>query len=109
MNARIPAAAAGYASPPGKRAGQLRAATLSVALWAFIGVATMLFTLFIAAYVMRMDASDWSPIVMPWQLWLSTLLLIAASVMMHLASRAARLVAARNLLAAGGIFGLVFL
>lgn len=110
MNAAtMPKAATGPASPAGKRAGERRAATISVALWLFIGVATALFTLFLAAYVMRMDASDWSPIAMPWQLWLSTSLLIAASVMMHLASRAARLVPARNFLAAGGVFGLVFL
>ena len=110
MNAAtILKAPTGPANLPGKRSGNRRSDTISVALWLFIGVATMLFALFLAAYVMRMDGRDWSPIVMPWQLWLSTLLLIAASVMLHLASRTVRLVPARNFLAVGGVFGLLFL
>jgi len=107
--AAILKAPAGTHSSPGKRSGNTRGATISVALWLFIGVATTLFTLFLAAYVMRMDARDWSPIAMPWQLWLSTLLLVAASAMLHLASKTAWLATARNFLAAGGAFGLMFL
>lgn len=95
-----------------KRGGNTPVATVAamgVALWIFIGVATALFTLFLAAYVMRMDGSDWSPIVMPWQLWISTALLVATSLMLHGASLAARAVAARKFFIAGGIFGLGFL
>jgi cytochrome c oxidase subunit 3 len=66
------------------------AAVLGTALWAFIGVATSLFFLFIASYLMRMQSADWHAIAMPWQLWLSTGLLLAASATIHLASRAGR-------------------
>ncbi|MEW6703985.1 MAG: cytochrome c oxidase subunit 3 [Pseudomonadota bacterium] len=83
-----------------------------VALWAFIGVATSLFSLFIAAYVMRMEGSDWSPIAMPRQAWLSTALLLAGSGLLGLARRAARRgddARAQRLLAAGGACALGFL
>ena len=66
------------------------AGVLGTALWAFIGVATSLFFLFIASYLMRMQSADWHTIAMPWQLWLSTGLLLAASATIHLASRAGR-------------------
>lgn len=87
-------------------------AAASVALWAFMGVATSLFSLFIAAYVMRMDAPDWYPIAMPWQLWLSTALLIAGSASLQWSSAAARgpeLRQARVLLLAGGACALAFI
>jgi cytochrome c oxidase subunit III len=82
-----------------------------VGLWVFMGVATMLFVLFIAAYMMRMDASDWSAIGMPWQLWLSTALLVAGSVTLQAAgvsARAADAQRARTLLLAGGACALAF-
>ncbi|HEX5682991.1 MAG TPA: cytochrome c oxidase subunit 3 [Ideonella sp.] len=66
-----------------------RARTTSTALWLFIGVATTFFSLFLVAYGMRMDAVDWSPIPMPPQLWLSTLLLLAGGVFMHFAGSTA--------------------
>ena len=40
------------ARPPGRSAGD-------IGLWVFIGVACSLFSLFIAAYLMRMAGSDW--------------------------------------------------
>jgi cytochrome c oxidase subunit 3 len=85
----------------------IRQSAGSVALWAFIGVATALFALFIAAYIMRMNANDWSPIDMPRQLWVSTALLVTASVLMQLAARPGR--RSRALLVAGGICALAFL
>ncbi|MDY7547840.1 bb3-type cytochrome oxidase subunit III [Glaciimonas sp. CA11.2] len=84
-------------------------AAVSVALWVFIGVATALFTLFMAAYVMRMDGSDWSPIVMPWQCWLSTILLLATSLMLHGANKAGRPLTTRKFLVMGGFFGFAFI
>lgn len=69
----------------------LRRRGASTALWLFIAVASVLFTLFFVAYAMRMDqAPDWAPIAMPWQLWLSTALLVAGSGLMHLAGSAAQ-------------------
>lgn len=88
------------------------AAALSIGLWVFMCVASALFSLFIAAYVMRMDASDWSAIAMPWQLWLSTALLLAGSAALQQASAAAkfsRLASARALLLAGGGCAAAFL
>lgn len=61
-----------------------------VGLWVLIGVVSMLFFLFGAAYVMRMAVSDWRPLpVVPWQLWCSSALLLAASMAWQLAWRAA--------------------
>lgn len=88
-----------------------RSAT-GVGLWIFIGVATVLFSLFIAAYAMRMAGADWSSIAMPWQLWLSTLLLAGGSLALHRAGRASREVRWRHahaLLLAGGVCTLAFL
>ncbi|OFA06060.1 bb3-type cytochrome oxidase subunit III [Duganella sp. HH101] len=59
-------------------------------LWVFMAVVGMLFFLFSSAYVMRMAMPDWRPLpFVPVQLWLSTALLIGASVAWHLAWRAA--------------------
>ncbi|WP_282824137.1 bb3-type cytochrome oxidase subunit III [Pelomonas sp. V22] len=59
----------------------------SIALWFFIAVACSLFTLFIAAYVMRLDGLEGYPLAMPWQFWLSTALLVAGSAALELAKR----------------------
>jgi cytochrome c oxidase subunit III len=92
-------------------AASLRA--LGTGLWLFICVASTLFALFLTAYAMRMDSgSDWSPIALPSQLWLSTALLLAGSVLLHragTAARAARWPLARALLLAGGGCAMAFL
>lgn len=83
----------------------------SVGLWVFMGVVTALFTLFLAAYIMRMDSPDWQRITLPWQVWVSTALLTAASVAMSVASRAAhagRMARARVALRLGGLGALAF-
>lgn len=103
---------AAVASPLGAWPPDRRAASTGTGLWAFMGVATALFTLFILAYAMRMDSGDWSPIAMPWQLWLSTGLLVAGSACLQRAASAARgdhPAAARTQLAAGGACALAFL
>ncbi|RBA24006.1 cytochrome c oxidase subunit 3 [Herminiimonas fonticola] len=90
----------------------LEPVALGTALWIFMGVASSLFALFIASYAMRMDANDWHPLAMPWQLWLSTLLLISGSVTLQLASRSARSAdwrRTRALLLMGGIAALAFI
>src|SRR4051794_28988909 len=58
-------------------------AIYGVGLWVFIGVATTLFTLFVVAYIMRLSNADAGAIAMPSQLWVSTTLLLAASVLLH--------------------------
>ena len=93
-----------------------------IGLWVFIGVACALFTLFVAAYIMRMNSSDWSAIALPRQLWLSTAWLVAGSLVMQAAAGAASAAAARSgvashahrrrarlLLAAGGACAILFL
>ena len=90
----------------------LHDAAVSAALWVFIGVATSLFLLFLAAYGMRMDAGDWSPLAMPWQLWLSTSILAIASVVLQLAVAAANnhhMERARSLLLLAGVCSMAFL
>lgn len=88
-----------------------RDAAVGIGLWAFIAVATSLFSLFLWAYVMRMEGSDWSRIAMPWQLWFSTALLAAGSVALA-RSRAAAGNEYRDrawaLLLMGGGFALAF-
>lgn len=89
-----------------------RTAATGIGLWVFIGVVTSLFTLFIWAYVMRMEGADWFPIAMPWQLWLSTALLASGSVALQGAvgsAREGRWERARILLFVGGGFALAFL
>lgn len=89
-----------------------RAASIAIGLWVFMGVATALFSLFTLAYVLRMVGDDWSPIAMPWQLWLSTALLLAGSALLQwagVAARGGRWAAARTLLRAGGVCVLAFL
>jgi cytochrome c oxidase subunit 3 len=103
---------AGIPRPAGWHRRDHRGAAVGIGLWVFIGVATSLFTLFLWAYVMRMDGADWSPIAMPWQLWLSTALLLAGSVALQAASAAARdqrWKRTRVLLLAGGGLALAFL
>lgn len=87
------------------------ARSAATALWLFIGVASTFFSLFVVAYGMRMDAPDWSPIAMPAQLWLSSVLLVAGSVLMQRAGAAAAGGAAasmRPLLIGGGVAAAAF-
>ncbi|HEY0857313.1 MAG TPA: bb3-type cytochrome oxidase subunit III [Albitalea sp.] len=86
-------------------------AVSGVALWVFIGVATTLFSLFIAAYVMRMSNADAVAIAMPRQLWLSTSLLLLGSVLLQQAAASAaatRMAHSRTLLLAAAASALAF-
>jgi len=84
-----------------------RAAAVGVGLWVFIGVASTLFALFLLAYVMRLSGSDGAAIALPWQLWLSTALLTAGSVLLQRAHTSRS--SARTLLLAGGACAIAFL
>lgn len=68
----------------------LRAPADTVALRFFLGVVTVIFSLLIAAYAVRMAFEDWRPIPEPRLLWLNTIFLVAASVALHVAWRSAR-------------------
>jgi cytochrome c oxidase subunit 3 len=81
-------------------------------LWAFLAVLTTLFSLFIVAYVMRMDYGDWQELADPGLLWLNTLMLILSSVAMQWARMSADRGEAKNLrlsMLAGGFFSFAFL
>lgn len=106
-------AAQGPGDPGGKGLLPYRqrpGARQSIGLWTFMGVATALFSLFFAAYVMRLSAFDATAIVMPRQLVLSTAWLVLGSVLLQ---RAARLAGSgaefRWPLLAGGACALAFI
>jgi cytochrome c oxidase subunit 3 len=88
-------------------------AIYGMGLWVFIGVATTLFTLFVVAYIMRMSNADAVAIAMPSQLWVSTAVLLAGSVLLQRARTEAASahdpVATRRWLLAGGACAFVFL
>ncbi len=54
--------------------------TIKIALWVFLAVVTVLFSLFISAYFMRMELTDWRPLTEPSLLWFNTALLVVSSV-----------------------------
>ena len=83
-----------------------RARALSIGLWVFMGVVTTLFGLFMTAYVMRLAGGDSVVIALPPQLWLSTALLVLASVLMQRAVTAPH---ARVLFVRAGLCALAFL
>lgn len=82
-------------------------------LWLFMGVVTVLFSLLSSAYLMRMAFADWRSLpAVPWQLWLSTTMLVMSSVAFQGAAIAARRGFKGGLqigLLAAGIFALAFL
>ncbi|MDM0036020.1 bb3-type cytochrome oxidase subunit III [Variovorax sp. J22P271] len=96
----------------GGRSPDTRASAAGIGLWVFMGVATALFSLFVMAYLMRMNGSDAVAIALPWQLWLSSALLAIGGVALQRAAAAARhaeAARARRLLGAGGLCALAFL
>ena len=54
-----------------------------VALFFFLGVASVLFALFITAYFIRMELTDWRPMPESPRLWLNTGILVLASVVLQ--------------------------
>jgi cytochrome c oxidase subunit III len=70
------------------------------------------FALVIAAYLMRRLVPDWQPLALPWQLWLSTALLLASSAAFEWARRAAAIAQAadvRRALWTAGLLAIAFL
>ena len=104
MNASTALPAGAPAAAAGQAAG--------IGLWVFMGVASTLFSLFLMAYVMRLNGAEGYPLALPWQLWLSTALLLAGSAAMQQAGAAAQggdWRRARALLLAGGACAWAFL
>src|SRR5574341_589481 len=86
---------------------------LGTGLWAFIGVPSTLFALFLTAYGMRMQSGgDWARLAMPWQLWLSSGLLLLVSVLLERCAglaRGGRQAAALALLRSAGVGACAFI
>lgn len=81
-------------------------------LWVLMAVLSVLFSLLLLAYVIRMSEGDWRPVAIPWQLWMNTGVLILGSIALHHAaslSRHARVDRLNAGLLAGGACGLGFL
>ncbi|MCK8515159.1 cytochrome c oxidase subunit 3 [Methylonatrum kenyense] len=73
---------------------------------------TSMFGLVVSAYFMRRHMGDWQAVPLPWQLWLSSALLLASSVAFERARRItapARLAELQANLAAAGLLALGFL
>lgn len=65
------------------RGGEFSLAKPHVGLRVFLGVATVLFSLFFVVYIERMDFPDWQPLADPWLLWVNTAILTVSSVALH--------------------------
>ncbi len=69
--------------------GAIHTSPARIGLWLFMAVVTSLFSLFLSAYSMRMHQSiGWCHLTIPNIVWVNTLMLIAASIAMQLASSA---------------------
>jgi cytochrome c oxidase subunit III len=60
------------------------------ALWLFIVTVIMLFGAWTSAYIVKRADTGWAEVNMPWHFWLNTWLILASSVTMFLATRAAK-------------------
>lgn len=92
--------------------GTLSMPPAKVALGVFLAVVTSLFALFISAYVMRMEVTDWRPLDDPGILWANTGLLLLGSVAFQFARSSALANDPRRTklgLLAGGVLTLCFL
>lgn len=56
-----------------------------VALTVFLIIASVLFSLFLVSYYIRMQVGDWVPLATPGQLWINTAALVFSSVFLQLA------------------------
>lgn len=83
-----------------------------IGLGVFLAVVGALFALFISAYLMRMELSDWQSLPVPRLLWLNTGVLVLASVALQcavIAARRGQLDTVRLGIATGGVTTLAFL
>ena len=71
-----------------ERVGSIPPAKLG--LWLFLAVVTSVFALFVSAYSIRMELTDWQPLPDPTFLWLNTGILILSSITFQRARTAAR-------------------
>ncbi|MBV1906605.1 MAG: cytochrome c oxidase subunit 3 [Pseudomonadales bacterium] len=87
------------------------APSVKIGLGVFLAVATSLFALFISAYFIRMELSDWRPVEEPIILWANTALLIMGSICLQWAvvsERRGKLNNMKTGLLSGGLFAIAF-
>jgi cytochrome c oxidase subunit 3 len=85
-----------------------------VALTVFLGTASVIFSLMVVAYFIRMQLGDWVPLSLPAMIWINTATLIASSVAFHLTMVSARSAApamaqVRLLLLVSGLLAIAFI
>ncbi|HIL93984.1 MAG TPA: hypothetical protein EYG47_04035 [Cycloclasticus sp.] len=81
-------------------------------LFVFLAVVTSLFSLFISAYMMRMELGDWRPLRDPGLLWFNTAGLVFSSVALQwalIAARRGQMTRTRYGMLAAGFFALAFM
>ena len=86
--------------------------TATLGLRVFLVVATVVFSLLVAAYADRMTLGDWRPLPEPWLLWPNTAMLVLSSIALQWARVCAhrgRIGGVRVGLLAGGVFAFAFL
>lgn len=93
-------------------AGATGLPTAKIGLGIFLAVVGALFALFASAYFMRMEFVDWQTPPLPRVIWLSTALLIASSIALHISVVSVRngeIESTRLALVTGGLTALAFL
>lgn len=83
-----------------------------VALVYFLVIASVVFSLFLVSYYIRMELPDWQPLSEPGQLWFNTGLLVLSSVLFQWARNIVVKDEKRNLFTAffgAGIFAILFI
>lgn len=92
--------------------GAFNTAPEKVALVFFLVVASVVFSLFIVSYIIRMELPDWRPLSDPAQLWLNTGLLVISSILLQWARTIVQTEARKHLISAfigGGVFAILFI
>jgi len=95
-----------------KPEGAFNASPERVALWFFLVVASVVFSLFTISYYIRMELPDWQPLSEPAQLWFNTGLLVISSALFQWARNIVVSGRQRNLMTAfigGGVFAILFI
>lgn len=92
--------------------GAFPVAPEKVALWFFLMVVVVIFSLFTVSYFLRMELPDWTPLSDPGQLWFNTGLLIVSSVLLQWTRnqiQQGKTDKVKPLLAGGGLFAIAFI
>jgi cytochrome c oxidase subunit III len=66
-----------------QRSGESALPVEKLGLRVFLGVITVLFSLFVVVYIDVMTFTNWRPLPMPWLMWLNTAVLVLSSVAMQ--------------------------